>query len=64
MRSGAFRRGLALVAFLTLIALAGCSTQTKRDYIRHLSATISPSMSRPLASAEAPGRVAAVPSDR
>ena len=40
MRSGAFRRGLGLL--FVLVALGGCASETKQQYLKHLSTTIAP----------------------
>ncbi len=40
MRARAFRRGVGLLALL--VVLSGCSSATKRNYLRQLSLTIAP----------------------
>ncbi len=41
MRARAFRRGVGLLVLL--FVLSGCSSATKKNYLRHLSVTIAPS---------------------
>ena len=52
MRSGASRRGLVLLALI--VVLGGCTSPTKKHYLKHLSTTIEPvsSRSQPLAGAD------------
>jgi len=40
MRSAASRRGLALLALV--VVMGGCSSATKKHYLKHLSTSISP----------------------
>ncbi len=40
MRSAASRRGLALLALV--VVMGGCSSATKKHYLKHLSMTIAP----------------------
>ena len=40
MRSGASRRGLALLALV--VVLSGCTSAAKKHYLKHLSTTIAP----------------------
>jgi PBP1b-binding outer membrane lipoprotein LpoB len=40
MRSAASRRGLALLALV--VVMGGCSSATKKHYLKHLSTTIAP----------------------
>jgi hypothetical protein len=42
MRSAASRRGLALLALV--FVMGGCSSATKKHYLKHLSTSISPVM--------------------
>ena len=42
MRSGASRLGLALGALALLVVLCGCSSTTKKDYLKHLTTVIAP----------------------
>jgi hypothetical protein len=42
MRSGASRFGLTLLAVCLVAVLCGCSSTTKRDYLKHLSTVIAP----------------------
>ncbi len=46
MRSGAFRRLIAASAVLLtgILVLGGCASAAKRQYLRHLSVTIAPSI--------------------
>ncbi len=69
MRAGAFRKDIsAAIALSALILLSGCSSPTKRHYLRHLSIVVQPSNpDRDLAAAftlERTGRVlAAAPTE-
>ena len=40
MRSAASRRGLALLALV--VVMGGCSSATKKHYLKHLSTSIAP----------------------
>ena len=43
MVAGAFRRlVLSVILLLAVAILAGCSSPTKRHYLRHLSITVAP----------------------
>jgi PBP1b-binding outer membrane lipoprotein LpoB len=65
MRSAASRRGLALLALL--FVMGGCSSATKKHYLKHLSTTIAPVASETdtavAASAGGPAVAAANPNE-
>ena len=59
MRSAASRRGLALLALV--VVMGGCSSATKKHYLKHLSMTIAPvaSESEPVVAANPGGSAVA-----
>jgi starvation-inducible outer membrane lipoprotein len=60
MRSGASRRGLVLLAMV--FVLSGCTSATKKHYLKHLSTTIAPvsAEAETMAAARAGGPAVAV----
>lgn len=64
MRSAASRRGLALLALA--VALSGCTSATKKHYLKHLSTTIAPvsAGAEPMAAAGNPGPATVAAADR
>ncbi len=59
MRSAASRRGLTLLALV--VVMGGCSSATKKHYLKHLSTTIAPvtSTSEPAVAANPGGSAVA-----